>query len=115
MPLSTYTVRMDGWALDILRDGHVVGHGRWTGDGIADATLVVHPGDPEREAALHRQWVRSINADIDAALAAAPPTHNAEGVDLSLLDWMLSLTPIERLDVLQEWLATFGQFVEEAS
>ncbi len=30
------------------------------------------------------------------------PTHSADGVDLTLIRWMLSLTPMERLEVLQE-------------
>ena len=35
--------------------------------------------------------------------APAPlPTHSPEGVDLTLIRWMLSLTPAERLQVLQQ-------------
>ena len=30
-----------------------------------------------------------------------PPTHSEDGVDLTLIRWMLSLTPAERLEVLQ--------------
>jgi hypothetical protein len=30
-----------------------------------------------------------------------PGTHSADGVDLTLIRWMLSLTPAERLGVLQ--------------
>jgi hypothetical protein len=30
------------------------------------------------------------------------PTHSADGVDLTLIRWMLSLTPAERLQFLQE-------------
>jgi hypothetical protein len=29
------------------------------------------------------------------------PTHSEDGVDLTLIRWMLSLTPAERLQVLQ--------------
>ncbi len=29
-------------------------------------------------------------------------THSEDGVDLTLIRWMLSLTPLERLEVLQE-------------
>jgi hypothetical protein len=29
------------------------------------------------------------------------PTHSEEGVDLTLIRWMLSLTPAERLETLQ--------------
>ena len=30
------------------------------------------------------------------------PTYSADGVDLTLIRWMLSLTPAERLEVLQQ-------------
>ena len=30
------------------------------------------------------------------------PTHSEDGVDLTLIRWMLSLTPAERLQVLQQ-------------
>jgi hypothetical protein len=33
--------------------------------------------------------------------AAEEPTHSEDGVDLTLIRWMLSLTPAERLQVLQ--------------
>jgi hypothetical protein len=29
------------------------------------------------------------------------PTHSEDGVDLTLISWMLSLTPLERMHVLQ--------------
>lgn len=32
----------------------------------------------------------------------ARPTHSEDGVDLTLIRWMLSLTPAERLKVLQQ-------------
>jgi hypothetical protein len=32
------------------------------------------------------------------------PTHSPDGVDLTLIRWMLSLTPTQRLDVLQQHL-----------
>ncbi|HEU5180505.1 MAG TPA: hypothetical protein VFW45_06920 [Candidatus Polarisedimenticolia bacterium] len=33
------------------------------------------------------------------------PTHSPDGVDLTLIRWMLSLTPLERLEALQGVLA----------
>jgi len=41
------------------------------------------------------------DADAEPQLAHAP-THSADGVDLTLIGWMLSLTPAERLQVLQQ-------------
>ncbi len=34
--------------------------------------------------------------------AAPPPAYSEDGVDLTLIRWMLSLTPLQRLEVLQE-------------
>jgi hypothetical protein len=38
------------------------------------------------------------------ANAPAEPEISPEGVDLSLIRWMLSLTPLERLNVLQDFV-----------
>jgi hypothetical protein len=42
------------------------------------------------------------------APAAAPrqplQEESAEGIDLTLIRWTLSLTPTERLDLLQDWV-----------
>ena len=37
----------------------------------------------------------------DQAPREDAPTHSEDGVDLTLIRWMLSLTPAERLDVLE--------------
>lgn len=45
------------------------------------------------------------NSDAERATQTEPnqgkPTHSPEGIDLTLIRWMLSLTPEERLEVLQ--------------
>jgi hypothetical protein len=41
------------------------------------------------------------NSGPPASPAPRRPTHSADGVDLTLIRWMLSLTPAERLAVLQ--------------
>ena len=33
-----------------------------------------------------------------------PPEESPDGVDLTLIRWTLSLTPMERLEVLQDWV-----------
>jgi hypothetical protein len=43
-------------------------------------------------------------------VSAPEPAYSPDGVDLSLVRWMLSLTPAERLDVLED----FVDFVTEA-
>ena len=40
---------------------------------------------------------------MDSGQPDAPlPTHSEDGVDLTLIRWTLSLTPAERLQVLQQ-------------
>jgi len=34
----------------------------------------------------------------------APPAESPDGVDLTLIQWTLSLTPLERLELLQDWV-----------
>ena len=46
---------------------------------------------------------------------AAGPTHSPEGVDLTLVRWMLSLTPLERLEVLQATLWSIRRLRGEAA
>jgi hypothetical protein len=33
-----------------------------------------------------------------------PPSHSPDGVDLTLIRWTLSLTPLQRLELLQNWV-----------
>jgi hypothetical protein len=43
------------------------------------------------------------SADLPAEEdATSRPTHSEDGVDLTVIRWMLSLTPAERLEVLQQ-------------
>ena len=39
--------------------------------------------------------------ETDEQCAPDEPAYSPDGVDLTLIRWMLSLTPAERLDVLQ--------------
>jgi hypothetical protein len=46
--------------------------------------------------------------DDEEGIAAEPllPTYSEDGVDLTLIRWMLSLTPLERLRVMQQYAAS---------
>jgi len=48
--------------------------------------------------------------ELDELHAGDEPAYSADGVDLTLIRWMLSLTPAERLAVQQD----FVDFVMEA-
>jgi hypothetical protein len=43
-----------------------------------------------------------VNPDLKADDAAPLPDYSEDGVDLTLIRWMLSLTPAERLRFLEE-------------
>jgi hypothetical protein len=45
---------------------------------------------------------KGTNKPVGNLPPAGPPTHSEDGVDLTLIRWMLSLSPAERLQVLQE-------------
>jgi hypothetical protein len=58
------------------------------------------------------------HAEPDATLrgeSSVPPTHSEDGVDLTLIRWMLSLTPAQRLDVLEDHLSTVLRMRGEAA
>jgi len=40
----------------------------------------------------------------EAPSAPAPPAESPDGVDLTLIRWTLSLTPLQRLELLQDWV-----------
>jgi hypothetical protein len=50
---------------------------------------------------MRSQDVISANPKPLAGGSATLPTHSEDGVDLTLIRWMLSLTPLERLLALQ--------------
>ena len=41
-----------------------------------------------------------------------PPDYSPDGVDLTLIRWMLSLTPAERLQVLEDFVNTVQEIRE---
>lgn len=40
------------------------------------------------------------------------PTHNAEGVDLTLIRWMLTLTPVERVEYIEGLIESLEEIRE---
>lgn len=42
--------------------------------------------------------------DPERAPDYVPPEESPDGVDLTLIRWTLSLTPLERLELLQDWV-----------
>jgi hypothetical protein len=44
------------------------------------------------------------SGDIAPPAELAQSAHSPDGVDLTLIRWTLSLTPLERLELLQSWV-----------
>ncbi|HET8948659.1 MAG TPA: hypothetical protein VFQ07_16885 [Candidatus Polarisedimenticolia bacterium] len=56
------------------------------------------------------------SAPSEPVVGATPePTHSPEGVDLTLIRWMLTLTPIERLKALQDAIESIRRLRGEAA
>ncbi len=44
------------------------------------------------------------SVDTEPAPDHVPPEESPDGVDLTLIRWTLNLTPLERLELLQDWV-----------
>lgn len=112
MDPRAYTATVDDGRVLILRENVLVGTGRWTGTRIEDLSLQVPPepvpyarADHGAEAeALIQALERRLNEEETEAIAAVSASAcNADGIDLTLIDWILRLTPGERFDVLENY------------
>ncbi|WP_437762052.1 hypothetical protein WMF27_01440 [Sorangium sp. So ce281] len=118
MPGTGYTALVDGHRVDVLRDGVVVATGRWTGQRIEQSPACLIEGDiVDLDEALAAS--DAIYAELEERLAAeeaaalAVPTCNEEGVDLTLIDWVLDMTPRERLEMIESYAGVpFGRILE---
>ncbi|MFT3770777.1 MAG: hypothetical protein QM820_35590 [Minicystis sp.] len=112
-----YSAAVDRTQVLVFRENVLVGRARWTGEHIVDLSAPLLPEAPgedegaraarlaEQEAIL-AELARELAAEEAAAVAALHANaYDAEGVDLTLIDWLRSLTPAERLDVLEGYTA----------
>jgi hypothetical protein len=113
--VGSYTVVVDGSRIELLRQGVLVGAGRWTGRRIEDCLLELEPDvsehDDAREDRLGRR--QALFAEIEARLAAEEAAaveamhasfYNEDGVDLREIVWTLGLTHGERLREMEEYV-----------
>lgn len=97
---------LDQERVEIRREGRVVTMARWNGCGLVDC----NPGLPEapaRAAEILALLSQRVDDEIVAAWKALPDPCDASGVDLTLIDWMLAMSPAERLANLEEAARTF--------
>lgn len=89
----------------VVRQGEtIVATGEWTG------RLEVRSGVLDEET--HANIAAAIAEDEARALASAT-AYDDSGVDLTLIDWMLTLTPSERLRVLLRHAAGLAGFIPD--
>ena len=57
----------------------------------------------------------SIERDEEVEFPSIDGAYDANGVDLTLIDWLLALSPNQRLDVLQDAINFFAPFQPDVS
>lgn len=101
--IGEYTATIDGDRVQIFRNGVLVGTGRWTGRRIEDRPSGLSPEAPSEEetifAALEAGLMEEAAREVAEMQAQA---YDENGVDRTLIRWMLSLTPRDRLRVLED-------------
>jgi hypothetical protein len=104
MALQPYRVTVDRHQVLVFRDELLVGKGRWTGRAIEGLSPPLMPEAPAEEAALLASLGEALADEEAAAIASLNAgACNAEGVDLTLIDWILRMSPSERFDVLESY------------
>lgn len=99
-----YNITVDRHQALVFRDNVLVGKGRWTGTTIEDVSPPLLPGAPDEEAALLASLGQTLaREEAEAVAALHANAYNADGIDLTLIEWILGLTPRERFDVLESY------------
>jgi hypothetical protein len=104
MEPRAYNVTVDRHQVLVFRDNVLVGRGRWTGAAIEGVEPPLLPDAPGEEAAILASLGQEIAREEAAAVAALHANaYNSDGIDLTLIDWILRMSPRERFDVLESY------------
>jgi hypothetical protein len=106
--VSDFDVELDGDFVRVLRDGVEVARCGWTGRRIAPPTAPRGVAPVIDWQAIEQALVEWIDADLESRRRAA---YDDAGVDLTLVDYMLSLSPRERLDALLTHARSIGRLL----
>ena len=60
----------------------------------------------QRDSAMEQTETRQTSQSAEYADEPTLPTYSEDGVDLTLIRWMLSFTPLERLRIMQQYAAS---------
>ena len=97
MRVNDLEVELDDETVHVLRGGEEVARAGWTGRAIVPPPASNAPVAAIDWHAIERALIEDIDAELEARRSAA---YDSAGVDLTLIDWMLSLSPRERLEAL---------------
>ncbi len=106
MEFGPYNVTVDRHQVLVYRDDVVVGTGRWTGTIIEDFSPPLALDEDADSSIVLADLARALLKDEYAAISALNANaRNDEGVDLTLIDWILAMSPRERFSVLEMYTA----------
>lgn len=96
----------DGVKVYIYRRGEQIGKGYWNGARIEGCDAVL-ADDPDELAAIFEELEAERTAEEARILEeVSANAQNEEGVDLTLIDWALSMTPRKRLKMNERYTST---------
>ncbi len=102
MEFGPYNVTVDRHQVFLFRDHVLVGTGRWTGTTIEELNPPLLSDSPERTAALLTSLAEALAQEEAVAVAEINANaYDANGIDLTLIEWILRMTPRERFDMLE--------------
>jgi len=101
-------VEWSGDRISIREDGRVVASGRWSGGHIVDRSGTIGHGSLSDWETLEGELREESEAQIRRAADLA---YDERGVDVTQIDWMLSLSPLERLHVLDAQRRSIARLV----
>lgn len=113
MRLGEYTATVEHDRVSIFRRGVFVGEARWTGRRILDRPPGLKREAPHEEDAIFAALEAGLAEEGAAEVAAMQNSaYDDEGVDITLIRWMLGLSPRERLKVLDDYARSMAGLVD---
>lgn len=100
-------ITVDRTAVAVLRSGAPVATGRWDGRRLS----IIAGNLPNNARAAIETAIRE--CEEQAVALSEATSYDDQGVDITLIDWMLTLTPDERLRVLLRHASQLAPFVRD--
>ncbi len=112
MDIGEYKAEVEGNQVSIFRGTICIAVAKWTGRRILGIPKSFSQETDDGEQALIRAIEQGLIAEAEAELAAMnAAAYDENGEDISLTRWMLSLTPGERLRVMEEHRASIQRMM----